>query len=68
MNKNKELIKQIEIKIKELKTTLTLWTKNIEKYNSALIQITQQLNENKSKSIIKKASNKYEINNKKKKP
>jgi len=41
---NQQLIKQIEIKIKEIKSTLTLWTKNIETYHKQLKELTKQLN------------------------
>ena len=40
-----ELIKQIETKIQEIKSTLTLWTKNIETYHQQLQQLTNQLNQ-----------------------
>jgi len=42
--KTQQLIKQIENKIKEIKSTLTLWTKNIETYQNQLRQLTKQLN------------------------
>jgi len=40
---NQQLIKQIESKIKEIKSTLTLWTKNIKTYHQQLQQLTNQL-------------------------
>jgi hypothetical protein len=49
---NQAKIKQIETKIREIKSALTLWTQNIEKYNSALTEITSQL------TNIKKTTNK----------
>ena len=39
-----QLINQIETKIKEIKSTLTLWTKNIETYHQQLQSLTNQLN------------------------
>ena len=42
---NKQKIKQIESKIKETKSILALWTKNIETYHNQLQQLTNQLNE-----------------------
>jgi hypothetical protein len=42
---NQQLIKQIEFKIKEIKSTLTHWTKNIETYHNQLQTIIKQLNE-----------------------
>ena len=41
---NQQLIKQIETKIQEIKSTLILWTKNIETYHQQLQQLTNQLN------------------------
>ena len=41
---NQQLIKQIESKIKEIKSALTLWTKNIETYHKQLQELTNQLN------------------------
>ena len=43
--KQQQLIKQIETKIKEIKSTLTLWTKNIETYHNQLKELTKQLNQ-----------------------
>ena len=43
-----EKVKLIENKIKEIKSTLSLWTKNIETYHHQLQELTNQLN------IIKK--------------
>ena len=37
-------INQIETKIKEIKSTLTLRTKNIENYQNQLQELTNQLN------------------------
>jgi len=39
-----QLIKQIEAKIKEIKSTLALQTKNIETYHQQLQELTNQLN------------------------
>ena len=41
---NQQLINQIESKIKEIQSTLTLWTKNIEAYHNQLQELTNQLN------------------------
>ena len=42
---NKQKIKQIESKIKETKSILALWNKEIEKYTLTLKELTNQLNE-----------------------
>jgi len=47
------LIKQIESKIKEINSTLTLWTKNIATYHQQLQQLTNQLNQIKKEIKIK---------------
>ena len=39
-----EKINLIEIKIKEINSTLTLWTENIETYHQQLQELTNQLN------------------------
>jgi len=44
-----EKINQTETKIEEIKSTLTLWTKNIETYHNQLKVITNQLTEIKIK-------------------
>ena len=41
---NQQLIKQIESKIKEIKSTLTLWIKNIATYQEQLEEMNKQLN------------------------
>ena len=41
---NQQQINQIESKIKEIKSTLSLWTKNIETYHNQLQELTNQLN------------------------
>jgi len=45
MNNQQKLIKQIEVKIKETQSTLTLWTNNIATYQKQLAELINQLNE-----------------------
>jgi len=45
---NQQKITQIETKIKEIKSTLTLWTKNIETYHNQLQELTKKLQEIKN--------------------
>jgi len=42
--KQQAKIQLLESKIKEIKSTLTLWTKNIETYHQQLQELTNQLN------------------------
>ena len=42
---NQQQINLIESKIKEIKSTLSLWTKNIATYHQQLEKLTEQLNE-----------------------
>jgi len=46
---SKQLINQIETKIEEIKTVLTHWTQKIKEHNTALTQLTEQLNQIKNK-------------------
>ena len=45
INMNQKQIKQIESKIKEIKSTLTLWKKEIENYTLTLTELTKKLQE-----------------------